>query len=146
MGAGGAARLRRLPTRLLSLAATRADRQVNDALVTVAARKWHYAVLATLDEFGPASQTELSDHTGIYRSDLVGVVAELAERGYVERAPDPADRRRNVVTLTGAGHRHLIVLDEVISDVEAVVLAPLAAEERAELTRLLTMLLEHPGG
>ncbi len=146
MAEGGAARLRSLPTRLLSLAATRADRQVNEALAAVAARKWHYAVLATLDEFGPASQAELSDRTRIYRSDLVGVVSELAGRGHVERAPDPADRRRNVITLTDGGRRRLLVLDEVVADVEAAVLEPLTAAERAELTRLLTVLLNGPTG
>ena len=53
-----ARRLRRRPTRLLSLAAIHSDRQVNEALARADARKWHYAVLATLDEAGPASQAD----------------------------------------------------------------------------------------
>jgi len=141
----GAERLRRLPTRLLSLAAIHSDRRVNEELARVDARKWHYAVLATLNEFGPASQAELSSRTGIYRSDLVAVINELADRGLVERAPDPADRRRNVVTLTGPGRRQLLRLDKLLTDVEDEVLAPLTPAQREQLTRLLTTLVNHHG-
>src|SRR6266540_2768792 len=71
-----------------------AERVVDDGLARADDRKWHYAVLAALQEFGPASQAALSRRTGIYRSDLVAVINELAGRGLIERAPDPADRRR----------------------------------------------------
>jgi MarR family transcriptional regulator, lower aerobic nicotinate degradation pathway regulator len=141
----GAERLRRLPTRLLSLAAIHSDRRVNEELARADARKWHYAVLATLEEFGPASQAELSSRTGIYRSDLVAVIGELAGRGLVERAPDPADRRRNVVTVTGPGRRQLLRLDTLLAEVEDEVLAPLTPAQREQLVRLLTTLVSHHG-
>src|SRR6266511_3911047 len=64
------ARLRRLPSRLLTQTAMHADRLVNEGLARADDRKWHYAVLAALQEFGPASQAALSRRTGIYRSDL----------------------------------------------------------------------------
>jgi DNA-binding MarR family transcriptional regulator len=140
-----AKRLRTLPTRLLSLAATHSDRRVNEGLAGADARKWHYAVLAALDEFGPASQAQLSQHTGIFRSDIVAVVNELAERGQVRRAPNPADRRQNVITLTPAGRRQLLRLDEIIAAAQEDVLAPLSGPERAELIRLLTVLAGHHG-
>lgn len=141
----GAERLRRLPTRLLSLAAIHSDRRVNEELARVNARKWHYAVLATLDEFGPASQAELSSRTGIYRSDLVAVINELADRGLVERSPDPVDRRRNVVTMTGPGRRQLLRLDKLLADVEDEVLAPLTPTQREQLAGLLTTLVNRQG-
>ncbi|MGW1817451.1 MarR family winged helix-turn-helix transcriptional regulator [Streptomyces sp. NPDC002125] len=141
----GAERLRRLPTRLLSLAAIHSDRRVNEEMARVDARKWHYAVLATLDEFGSASQAELSSRTGIHRSDLVAVINELADRGLAERAPDPADRRRNMVTLTGAGRRKLLRLDKLLADAEDEVLAPLSMTQREQLAHLLTTLVDHHG-
>ncbi|MCO8269390.1 MarR family winged helix-turn-helix transcriptional regulator [Actinoplanes sp. TRM 88003] len=139
----GAERLRTLRTRLLSLAAMHSDRLVNDELARVDARKWHYAVLATLDEFGAASQAQLSDRTRIYRSDLVAVLNELAEREQVERAPDPADKRRNLVRITTAGRRTLRKLDKLLAAVEDEVLAPLDPTQRADLTSLLTTLVDH---
>ncbi|MEU0836351.1 MarR family transcriptional regulator [Streptomyces sp. NPDC005969] len=140
-----AARLRNLGTRLLSLAAIQSDRLVNEELARADARKWHYAVLATLDEFGPASQAELSRCTGIYRSDIVAVVNELAERRLVERSPNPADRRRNIITLTAQGHRQLLKLDKLLTEVENEVLAPLSPSEREQLARLLAALVDHHG-
>ncbi|SNX66636.1 DNA-binding MarR family transcriptional regulator [Streptomyces sp. TLI_55] len=137
--------MRSPPTRPLSRAAIHSDRRVNKALARADARKWHYAVLATLDEFGPASQAELSSRTGIYRSDLVAVIKELTERGLTERAPDPADRRRNMVTLTEPGRRQLLRLGKLLADVEDEVLAPLSPAQREQLTYLLTTLVNDHG-
>src|SRR5215207_8646004 len=127
-----AARLGSLPTRLLSLAAIHSDRRVNEELARADARKWHYALLATLDEFGPASQAELSARTGIYRSDLVTVINELTDRGMVERAPNPADRRQNVITVTAQGQRQLRKLDKLLANAEEEVLTPLTPPQREQ--------------
>lgn len=137
------ARLRNLPSRLLTHTAMYADRLVNEVLAGADARKWHYPVLAALLEFGPASQATLSRRAGLYRSDLVAVINELADRGHVERAPDPADRRRNVITITQQGRRHLRRLDKLIAAIQDDLLAPLTQPERDQLTLLLARLLEH---
>ena len=134
-------RLRSLPSRLLNLAAGYAQRQVGERLATLDSRKWHYATLAALEEFGPDSQSGLSDRTGIYRSDLVATINELTARGLVVRAPDPADRRRNAITLTDEGRRHLKRLDVLIADAEAEFLAPLSEVDREELIRILKLIV-----
>ena len=143
MGRVTTARLRGLPSRLLALNAMHADRLANEGLAAVGARKWHYAVLAAIEESGPASQSELSRRTGIYRSDLVAVINELAGAGLVERQPDPADRRRNVITVTGPGRQRLGQLDRLLAAVQDELLAPLAPPERAQLITLLQRLLDH---
>ncbi|MFG3347528.1 MarR family winged helix-turn-helix transcriptional regulator [Streptomyces sp. NPDC048018] len=134
-------RLRGLPSRLLAMTAARADRVVGERLAAEDARKWHYAVLASLDEHGPTSQAGVSRRTGIYRSDLVAVINELEERGHVARTPDPADRRRNVVTLTAQGRRHLKRLDKVLADAQDDLMEPLSVAERALLVSLLERML-----
>ncbi|MFK0290487.1 MarR family winged helix-turn-helix transcriptional regulator [Streptomyces sp. NPDC090442] len=136
-------RLRRRASRLLSQLTVRSDRLINDGLARVDARKWHYAVLASLQDFGPGSQATLSGRTGIYRSDLVGVLNELSERELVERAPDPDDRRRNVITISVEGRRRLRRLDKELDDLHDELLAPLAPAERDHLVQLLTRLLDH---
>ena len=101
------------------------------------------AALVALRDQGPASQAALSERTGVHRSDLVAVLGTLSEAGYVARAPDSADRRRNVVTLTPAGLSQLRALDQVVDDAQDELLAPLSPAERAELVRLLNLLEDH---
>lgn len=136
-------RLRRRASRQLSQLTARSDRLINEGLARVDARKWHYAVLASLQDFGPGSQAALSGRTGIYRSDMVGVLNELAERDLVERAPDPDDRRRNIITISDRGRRHLRRLDKVLDDLHDELLEPLSPAERDQFVQLLTRLLDH---
>ncbi len=136
-------RLRRRASRLLSLLTVQSDRLMTEGLARADARRWHYAVLASLQEYGPGSQATLSRRTGIYRSDMVGVLNELAERGLVERTPDPDDRRRNVITITARGRRQLRHLDKVLDDLHEELLAPLLPAERDQFVDLLTRLLDH---
>ncbi|MGC0318145.1 MarR family winged helix-turn-helix transcriptional regulator [Kitasatospora acidiphila] len=136
-------RLRRRASRLLSQLTVRSDRLITDGLAEADTRKWHYAVLASLQEYGPGSQAELSRRSGIYRSDMVGVLNELAERNLVERAPDPDDRRRNTITISTEGRRRLRRLDKVLDDLHDELLAPLSPAERDQFVQLLTRLLDH---
>ncbi|MFJ2562643.1 MarR family winged helix-turn-helix transcriptional regulator [Streptomyces sp. NPDC087568] len=137
------ARLRAIPSRLLAGAAVVADRLVSERLAAEGARKWHFAVLVALAEAGAASQAELSRRTGIYRSDMVAVLNELAAAECIRREPDPSDRRRNVITLTPTGRRRLERLDTLVSDAQRELLAPLTPVQQDELTHLLTTLIEH---
>jgi MarR family transcriptional regulator, lower aerobic nicotinate degradation pathway regulator len=136
-------RLRARPSRLLNLAAGYAQRQVTERLARLDSRKWHYATLAALEEFGPDSQSGLSERTGIYRSDLVAIINELTAREFVVRAPDPADRRRNAITITDEGRRHLKDLDALLAEAEAGFLAPLSEADRAELVRILQTIVSY---
>ncbi|WBC13405.1 MarR family transcriptional regulator [Micromonospora sp. WMMA1998] len=137
------ARLAGLPSWLISQIAVRAGRMVSEGLAAVDARGYHFRLLATLDEFGAASQAALGRRSGIHVSDVVAALNELADRDYVTREPDPADRRRNVVTITPAGRRQLRRLETRLAVVQDELLAPLSPEERAQLSRLLTRLLRH---
>ncbi|KOT60318.1 MULTISPECIES: MarR family winged helix-turn-helix transcriptional regulator [Streptomyces] len=136
-------RLRRRASRLLSQLTVRSDRLITEGLAEADARKWHYAVLASLLEYGPGSQATLSRRTGIYCSDMVGVLNELTERGLVERTPDPEDRRRNIITISARGRCRLHHLDKVLDDLHDVLLAPLSPTERDQFVQLLTRLLDH---
>lgn len=139
-------RLRTLPSRLINLAALSANRLVDRALATADLRRYHYALLAALEEFGAASQADLGRRTGIDRSDIVATVNELAERMLVERSPDPSDRRRNIVSITTAGSRQLRKLDRLLADVQDELLAPLTVVERRQFVEHLTRLVEYHAG
>jgi DNA-binding MarR family transcriptional regulator len=139
------ARLTARPTWLLSQAALHGQRLLADGLAPSGSRGYHYRLLAALEEFGPASQARLGGRSGMDRSDVVAALNDLAARGLIERAPDPADRRRNVVTITQAGRAHLRRLDRLLDGVQDELLAPLSPADRALLAGLLTRILEHHG-
>ncbi|WP_331773553.1 MarR family transcriptional regulator (plasmid) [Embleya sp. NBC_00888] len=131
------------PSWLLTQVAVHAHRLASEGFGEVGARGYHYRILAALDEFGTASQVELGRRCNMDRSDVVAAINELAEAGYVERTPDPDDRRRNRVTLTTAGRRQLRRMNRTLDRVQDDLLQPLSAEDRQTLTRLLTQLFTH---
>ncbi|MEV6149578.1 MarR family winged helix-turn-helix transcriptional regulator [Nonomuraea sp. NPDC052129] len=137
------ARLRGKPSWLISKTSLHAQRLIGEVLTPVDARGHHFAILAALEEFGPASQIALGQRCGIDRSDTHATVNELADQGLVERAPDPADRRRNIITLTPAGRRRLEELDSILAGVQEELLRPLSEAERTQLLELLRRVFDH---
>lgn len=131
------------PSWLITQLATHVRRLVSSAFTDAGARGYHYRILAALREFGVASQIELARRCGMDRSDVVAAINEMAEQRQVERTPDPADRRRNLVTITKEGERQLRRLDQALHEVQGELLAPLSEQERLALFRMLTLLLRH---
>jgi MarR family transcriptional regulator, lower aerobic nicotinate degradation pathway regulator len=134
-------RLRALPSWLLAQSAIAARRFVASALSELNAGRSEYAMLACLDEFGPLSQAQLSERTGLDRSDVVRLVDSLAANGHALRTTDPGDRRRNIITLTEPGRGRLLELDAVLTRAQALAMARLTSDEQAELTSLLHRML-----
>jgi len=108
-----------------------------DAFEAAGFNPYHHAVLALLDEDPRETQAKIADALGYDRSHLVGVLDDLEGRGLVERRRDPADRRRHLVSLTPEGRKALKHMRTVAKRVEDEFLAPLDAEQRAQLYALL---------
>jgi DNA-binding MarR family transcriptional regulator len=139
-------RLRELPSWLVNQASLHAQRVVNEHLRDAqVAHRYHYSLLAALAESGPTSQADLGRRIGLDRSDVTASVNLMEHGGMLARVPDPADRRRNLVSLTEAGRRHLAELDKAVETAQDDLLAPLTEEERSELVRLLRLLADHHG-
>jgi DNA-binding MarR family transcriptional regulator len=134
------------PTWLISQVSAQAHRLLTQALAAAGARGYHYRLLAALTEAGPASQASLGRRTGIDRSDVVASLNELADRGLASRSPDPDDARRNAITITPAGRAYFHRLDQILTNVQDELLAPLTPAERDTLVALLTRLQEHHDG
>jgi DNA-binding MarR family transcriptional regulator len=135
--------LTQLPSWLLTQSAAQAHRIVAESFAAGGARGYHFRLLATLVEFGPASQAELGRRSSIDRSDVVAALNELEAEGYVERSPDPADGRRNVITITTAGKRHYRRLTNLVGKAQEEIFAPLSATDRTRLTAILGKLLAY---
>ncbi|GAA1609017.1 MarR family winged helix-turn-helix transcriptional regulator [Actinoplanes couchii] len=135
-----------LPSWLLTQVSLHAQRLVAEGFAGSGARGHHFRLLDSLITGGPASQAALGRRTGIHLSDLVGALNELESGGFVRRSPDPADKRRNVVTVTETGRERAAELGVRVAGVQAELLAPLSEGEREQLAGLLRRLLEHHGG
>ena len=81
-------------------------------------RPRHAAVLAYLDEDGIRA-TELARLSGRHKQIIGRIVDELEELGYVERRPDPGDRRAKLIYPTERGLDQVRLGDEIIADIEA---------------------------
>src|SRR6266700_3633561 len=97
---------------------------------------YHFAILLVLDEGSAETQGSIADALGYDRGQLVGLLDELEERGFVERRRDPNDRRRHLVSLTSDGKRTLPL------QIEDEFLAPLSEADRTKLHALLLRLAE----
>nr|WP_238350685.1 MarR family transcriptional regulator [Kribbella shirazensis] len=128
---------------MLTQSAAQAHRIVAESFAAGGARGYHFRLLATLVEFGPASQADLGRRSSIDRSDVVAALNELEADGYVERSPDPADGRRNVITITTAGKRHYRRLTNLVGKAQEEIFAPLSATDRTRLTTILGKLLAY---
>jgi DNA-binding MarR family transcriptional regulator len=78
----------------------------------------HGAVLAYLDEDGIRA-TELARLPGRHKQIIGRIIDELEELGYVERRPDPEDRRAKLIFPTERGLEQVRLGDQIIADIEA---------------------------
>jgi DNA-binding MarR family transcriptional regulator len=94
----------------------------------------------------------LRDHDGTPQHDLVDALCmdaknvvlllnELEDRGYLVRRRDPEDRRRHRVHITSAGRDALTQAEQTMDEVENEVLQALDDDERATLWKLLARAL-----
>ena len=55
--------------------------------------------LDILDRLGPVSAGRIAEHTGLTTGAVTGLIDRLSRAGYLERMPNPADRRGVLITL-----------------------------------------------
>jgi DNA-binding MarR family transcriptional regulator len=131
------------PVFLLGRLGYELKKQAVEELEAAGYSMYDYSVMALLAEQACEAQTSIADVLRVDRSQLVGLLDGLEQRGLIERRRDPNDRRRHAVTLTRAGRQELGRLRMVVKRLEEEFLAPLDAKDRAELYELLMKLAGH---
>jgi DNA-binding MarR family transcriptional regulator len=66
-----------------------------------------FDVLATLAHGEGITQQELAEHLLVTKGNVVGLIDRVSAAGWVERRPDPEDRRANRLYLTDTGRKLL---------------------------------------
>jgi|ERR687887_486128 DNA-binding MarR family transcriptional regulator len=80
-------------------------------------RPQHGAVLAYLDAEGSRA-TDLARRSGQHKQVVGKVIDELESLGYVERRPDPTDRRAKIIVPTPRGLDQMTRSDAIIAAME----------------------------
>lgn len=100
-----------------------------------------FGVLTLLESNPGIDQRSLGELLQLDRSTIADVVSRMEKRGYLERLRDAGDRRRNILSLTERGREELRELRPHAERVNASLVAGLGEADRAELSRLLGLLL-----
>lgn len=103
-------------------------------------RPTHQAVFQWLSPDGDRV-TDLADRLGMTRQSVSELIDYLEERGYVERMPDPKDRRAVLVRRTERGWRVNQVARGVVEEVQTGWAQQLGREDFDTLVRLLRRLV-----
>ena len=105
---------------------------------------WEFDVLAALRRAGAPyelSPGRLLRETLVTSGTMTNRVDRLAGRSFVERHPDPDDRRGVIVRLTDEGRSAVDDAFEALLDAEAKLLADLPSRDQRRLADLLRSLL-----
>jgi len=105
---------------------------------------WEFDVLAALRRAGAPyelSPGRLLRETLVTSGTMTNRVDRLATRGFVERYPDPEDRRGVLVRLTPEGKEAVDGAFTALLEAERAFLADLTARQQADLADLLRKLL-----
>jgi len=98
--------------------------------------------LGELMRHGAMRPGVLAEHLHIAPRSATEVVDDLQERGLVERAPDPGDRRATLVRLTAVGEAAGTEIKAARRAEAERFFASLSATDRADLARILRKLGE----
>ena len=101
----------------------------------------HGNVFQFLDD-GGTRVSVLAQRAQITKQSMAELVAHLERHGYVERVPDPADRRAKLVRTTRKGKQLYAIAREVVAEIEADWTRRLGKAKMRQLRRLLEELNE----
>jgi DNA-binding MarR family transcriptional regulator len=91
------------------------------------------------------AQHQAASRLGVDRTTMVELLDELEKKGLVQRRPDPADRRRKLVYLTGEGESAVKEGGRAAREAERAFLVALTPAEADQLRVLLQRALGTPG-
>lgn len=108
-------------------------------------RPQHGAVLAYLDEEGSRA-TELARRSGQHKQVVGKLLDELEALGYVERRPDPTDRRAKLIVPTKLGLDEMTRSDAILSSIEIRLAATIGTDAYETFKEAFTQLAKDQRG
>lgn len=81
-------------------------------------RPGHGCVFGTIDPDEGSRLTDLAERANMTKQSVGEVTTDLAERGYLERVPDPSDGRAKIIRLTERGREAYLRGRELMDELE----------------------------
>ncbi|MFF0555908.1 MarR family winged helix-turn-helix transcriptional regulator [Streptomyces sp. NPDC020472] len=103
------------------------------------------AVLALVNHHGAMRTSRLAELMAVDMSVCSRHVAHTVEHGWIERLPDPDDKRSRILHLTEPGHAMLDELDRRVTEAFSRHLAEWTDDDVDQLTHLLARLRDSFG-
>jgi DNA-binding MarR family transcriptional regulator len=100
----------------------------------------HGAALSLLRERGPMSVGRMASELGLTLATVSGIITDAERAGFVERAPDPDDRRRTIVSLVPTQRAAVSSWIDGASAPMQRALDRLSPDERASFVKAMTFL------
>jgi DNA-binding MarR family transcriptional regulator len=100
-----------------------------------------YRVVGSLAR-GRSSLQDVADELAMSKQAAAQLVDVLVARGYCARLPDPADRRRVMLQLTGRGRGAAYAIWVAITKVDEMLAGRVASQDLATARRVLTALAD----
>ncbi|MFF7310628.1 MarR family transcriptional regulator [Streptomyces sp. NPDC008137] len=100
------------------------------------------AVLTLLGRHGDMRMSKLAELLAVDMSVTSRHVTHVVDRGWIERSPDPADKRSRILRLTPKGHAQLDELSRRTTEVLEERLSDWSDEDVRRLTQLMARLRE----
>jgi len=94
-------------------------------------------VLLDSSENGSMRSSELAEHASVSRATITGLLDTLEKAGFVERNPDPRDRRASCVKITSKGGALLRKVQPLLIRWTEGILSALSVREQGQLVNLL---------
>jgi len=101
---------------------------------------WGYIVLSAHDRSPIRTQATLAESIGADKTRIIPTLDELQERRYIERIPDPDDRRARLLAITESGRSIKNATQVDIQRGEERWLRQLSANDRRVFLRVLQQL------
>ncbi len=100
-----------------------------------------FPVFGMLSKGRAMTQADLARAANVEQPSMAQLLAKLEKQGWIERSPDPEDRRRSLVSLTDAGHAMMPVIRAAREEGIAVFLEGIPPEDVESLVSILKRMI-----
>ena len=96
-----------------------------------------WRVLFNIGQLGPLTAGQITDESGLEKSKVSRAVVKLEKLGWITRAEDVSDRRRQPIVLTQSGHKVFDDLRKLAADYQLKIEQAMGAPDMGKLLNSL---------